>query len=162
NVRKEKMNELGDFLKELRGKKPIRQASEGIKISHTYLDSLEKGYDPRTKKERKPTPDVLRKISNYYNVPYVVLMTKAGYVNEDGAVPLDSFTDMMQPSSARKVKQGALIASGKDGDSIYNGIDLHEELTKEQKVFYKDALLSDNDKQKIDAMIEVMIDKESN
>jgi len=158
------MNELGDFLKELRGKKPIRQASRGIGISHTYLDSLEKGYDPRTKKERKPTPDVLRKISNYYDVSYVVLMTKAGYVNEDGAVPVDSLADafLVPPSSQKKMEQGAIIAENEEGDFIFNGIDLHEELNKEQKVFYKDDLLTDNDKQKIDAMIKVMIDKDSN
>lgn len=77
------MNELGNYLKKLRKNKnkSIRKASEEIGISHTYLDSLEKGYDPRTKKERKPTPEVIKKISNYYKVPYMQLMNMAGYTN---------------------------------------------------------------------------------
>jgi len=79
------MNELGDLLKEHRKKKSksIRAASEEIGISHTYLDSLEKGYDPRTKKERKPTPDVLKKIAKYYHVPYITLLRISGYFGEN-------------------------------------------------------------------------------
>lgn len=70
------MNELHVFLKSLRTEKNIslRQASKDIGISHTYLDSLEKGFDPRTKKERTPTPEVLKKLSKYYNVPYIKLL----------------------------------------------------------------------------------------
>ena len=79
------MNELGSFIKQLRvdKKESIRKASKGIGISHTYLDSLEKGYDPRTKNERKPTPDVIRKLSNYYNINYPRMMALAGYVDEN-------------------------------------------------------------------------------
>lgn len=47
------MNDFGKKLKELRGDQSIREASRNIGISHTYLDSLEKGIDPRTGKERK-------------------------------------------------------------------------------------------------------------
>lgn len=81
---REKVNELGNYLKELRKEKSlsIRKASEEIGISHTYLDSLEKGYDPRTKKERKPTPDVLGKISKYYDVPFIKLLNMSGAFKE--------------------------------------------------------------------------------
>jgi len=60
---------LGDYLKTLRGNKSIREAARGIGISHTYLDSLEKGYDPRTNKKRIPSVDTMMKISEYYNIP---------------------------------------------------------------------------------------------
>ena len=60
---------LGDYLKTLRGNKSIRQAAKDIGISHTYLDSLEKGYDPRTNKKRIPSVDTMMKISEYYNIP---------------------------------------------------------------------------------------------
>lgn len=91
------MNELSHLLSELRKEKSksLRQASKDIGISHTYLDSLEKGYDPRTKKERKPTPDVLRKLSDYYNVSYVSLMKLAGYGGKDNPIPSDSFFDLI-------------------------------------------------------------------
>ncbi|RIN73408.1 XRE family transcriptional regulator, partial [Staphylococcus simulans] len=61
------MNEFGKKIRELRGKKSLREASKGIGISHTYLDSSENGYDTRTGKERKPTLNVINKISLYYN-----------------------------------------------------------------------------------------------
>lgn len=96
------MKELGDYLKELRNNKSmsIRQASEGIGISHTYLDSLEKGYDPRTMKERKPTPDVLRKISKYYDVQYMDLFVAAGYYTKEEAQykkEVEAWFDAMTP-----------------------------------------------------------------
>lgn len=83
---------FGEVIKNLREEKglSIRKASEGIGISHTYLDSLEKGYDPRTKKKRKPTPEVIKKISDFYNLTYEDLMIAAGYMEE----PL-SINDMM-------------------------------------------------------------------
>lgn len=77
------MNELGYYLKGLRGKKSLREVAEKCGISHTYLDTLEKGYDPRTKKERKPNPEVLEKLANYYSVDYEHLMYLAKYMDED-------------------------------------------------------------------------------
>ncbi|MCI2889330.1 helix-turn-helix domain-containing protein [Staphylococcus hominis] len=67
------MNEFGKKIKELRGKESIRSASRHIGISHTYLDSLEKGIDPRTGKERKPTIEVINKISLYYDYDFFEL-----------------------------------------------------------------------------------------
>lgn len=71
------MNEFGNKIKELRGKKSIREAARGIGISHTYLDSLEKGYDPRTGKDRKPTIEVINKISVYYKYDFGELVSLA-------------------------------------------------------------------------------------
>ncbi|MBU6949283.1 helix-turn-helix domain-containing protein [Staphylococcus haemolyticus] len=72
------MNDFGKKLKELRGDRSIREASRNIGISHTYLDSLEKGIDPRTGKERKPTIEVIHKLSKYYNVDFFDLSRLAG------------------------------------------------------------------------------------
>ncbi|WKU13895.1 helix-turn-helix domain-containing protein [Staphylococcus devriesei] len=72
------MNDFGKKLKELRGDQSIREASRNIGISHTYLDSLEKGIDPRTGKERKPTIEVIHKLSKYYNVDFFDLSSLAG------------------------------------------------------------------------------------
>lgn len=71
------MNKFGKKLKMLRGQESIRQAAKGIGISHTYLDSLEKGFDPRTGKERKPTWEVINKIAKYYNYDFVELVDLA-------------------------------------------------------------------------------------
>ncbi|UXS60504.1 helix-turn-helix domain-containing protein [Staphylococcus ureilyticus] len=72
------MNDFSQKIKELRGDKSIRKAARGIGISHTYLDSLEKGYDARSGKERKPTVDVINKISKYYNFDFFELSRLAG------------------------------------------------------------------------------------
>ncbi|NGC94739.1 helix-turn-helix domain-containing protein, partial [Staphylococcus aureus] len=68
------MNEFGRKIKELRGNQSIREASQNIGISHTYLDSLEKGVDPRSGKERKPTIEVINKISLYYDYSFEELV----------------------------------------------------------------------------------------
>ncbi|EGQ1774945.1 helix-turn-helix transcriptional regulator, partial [Staphylococcus pseudintermedius] len=72
------MNEFGKKIRELRGKRSLREASKNIGISHTYLDSLEKGYDFRTGKERKPTIEVINKISKYYKYDFFELSRMAG------------------------------------------------------------------------------------
>lgn len=72
------MNEFGNKIKELRGNESVREAARGIGISHTYLDSLEKGVDPRTGRDRKPTLDVINKISSYYNTNLGELLNLSG------------------------------------------------------------------------------------
>ncbi|WP_139364836.1 helix-turn-helix domain-containing protein [Sutcliffiella halmapala] len=77
------MEKLGDLIKNLRGKESLRDASKKIGISHTYLDTIEKGFDKRSGKPVKPTPETLELISNAYSYPYDELMKNAGYLKED-------------------------------------------------------------------------------
>ena len=167
-VKKEiKMNELGQFLKELRKKKKlsIRKASEGIEISHTYLDSLEKGYDPRTNKKRKPTPDILKKISIFYDVPYTTLMVKAGYGDKNNPVPVDSFFELLDrsPSELEKIKDSGEIVGVSSGGKTSkanlhpNDIDLHRLLTSDETIHYDKTILKESEKNKIDSMIKIML-----
>lgn len=69
------------YLRELRGKRSLREMERITGLSHTYLSTLEKGFDPRTGKERNPTPEVLRTLSEALNVNYVELLIKAGYLS---------------------------------------------------------------------------------
>lgn len=71
---------LGNYIKELRGKTSLRDAAEKIGISHTYLDTVEKGFDKRSGKPVKPTPETLELISQAYDCDYGELMTMAGYI----------------------------------------------------------------------------------
>ncbi len=48
----------------------LREAAANIGISHTYLSSIEKEYDPRTGNSVSPSPDSLLKICNAYDLPY--------------------------------------------------------------------------------------------
>lgn len=43
-------NALGEAIRSARGEKSLRQFSREIGISHTHIDSIERGYDPRTGK----------------------------------------------------------------------------------------------------------------
>lgn len=89
------MNDFGNKIKELRGSKSLRETAKNIGISHTYLDSLEKGYDPRTGKERKPTIEVINKISKYYNYDFFELSQMAGVFVSLSQTPDDIKKDEM-------------------------------------------------------------------
>lgn len=76
------MKTLSEILKNKRKelKLSLRKAAELIGISHSYLNNLEKGIDPRTKTFNKPTPETLKLISDAYKIDYNELMIASGYV----------------------------------------------------------------------------------
>ncbi|BFH15882.1 helix-turn-helix domain-containing protein [Paenibacillus melissococcoides] len=76
------MNELGEFLRELRGKRSLRDIAALTELSHTYIADIEKGYRRGTNKPIKPTPETLKKLSEAYNYSYFDLMEKAGYLDD--------------------------------------------------------------------------------
>jgi SOS-response transcriptional repressor LexA len=111
------MNELGNYLKELRGGKSLREAAKQIGISHTYLDTIEKGYDKRSKKPVKPTPETLRMISNTYNVSFNELMIKAGYITSYEINHLSPNSDLVKPG-VELVKNYSHLQHNLDGKKV--------------------------------------------
>ena len=71
------MNELGDYLRELRKQKHVslRQAQNLSGASGSYLSQVEQG-------KRQPSADLLRKIAPAYGTSVRDLLTKAGYLDE--------------------------------------------------------------------------------
>jgi transcriptional regulator with XRE-family HTH domain len=63
-------------LKEARGNRSLRSFAREIGISHTRLDSLERGYDPRTGKSVNITIATLQKISNATGVDISTLVSE--------------------------------------------------------------------------------------
>ena len=61
----------------------LREFAKKLDISHTYLDSLEKGYDNRTKKPVRITVDTLSKIAEALDEPLEKLVSLSR--NEDYA-----------------------------------------------------------------------------
>lgn len=62
----------------------LREFGEIVNLSHTYLNKLEKGFDPRTGKEIVPTIDTLIKISEGLDIPTEKFLSICGYLeNED-------------------------------------------------------------------------------
>jgi transcriptional regulator with XRE-family HTH domain len=74
--------EFGRYIKKLRGERSLREMEKIIGISHTYLATLEDGFDPRSKNTRWPSIETLRKIAKAYSVPVVHLMILIGYITE--------------------------------------------------------------------------------
>ena len=70
------MEEFASEFKKIRGKLSFLEMSEKTGLSHAYLVHLEQ-------QNRQPSPSVLRKISNAFNVSYIHLMIKAGYLTAD-------------------------------------------------------------------------------
>lgn len=58
------MNELGAHVRAIRGERSLREfAQQCDGLSHTQLDAIEKGYDPRTGKPVNLTWETLRKLA---------------------------------------------------------------------------------------------------
>lgn len=79
------MDTLQDFLINKRNELnlSLRDAAKIIGISHSYLSTLEKGFEPRKNTPVKPTPETLQLISSAYDVPYETLMKFSGYLHGD-------------------------------------------------------------------------------
>ena len=74
-------NKLGKFLIEKQGSMSLREFAKRLDISLTYFDSLEKGYDNRTKKPVRITVDTLSKIAEALDEPLEKLVSLSK--NED-------------------------------------------------------------------------------
>jgi len=71
------MEELAKCLREARSSHgmTLESASEAAKISAAYLHKLEAG------RVQTPSPHVLRRLATVLGVPYLTLMTRAGYLD---------------------------------------------------------------------------------
>ncbi|RXZ00856.1 helix-turn-helix domain-containing protein [Fictibacillus sp. S7] len=145
------MDDFGNYLKELRGDRSIREVARAIGISHTYLTTLEKGFDPRTKKPRRPHPDVINKLASHYGVRNGDLAIKAGY---------DPFEYIQTKNKFARTPDTRLV-NGK-GEVVYpttpkNSDDLFDFLQMDKELYFKDKKLTEDDKKKILTLIETLL-----
>lgn len=79
------MEKLNEFIRQKRNEKGIslRDFAKICDLSHSYIDKLEKGVDPRNNKPVIPTIDTLQKISNALNYNLVDFLKETGYLSED-------------------------------------------------------------------------------
>lgn len=77
--REERPTTLGEELRSIRETRglTLRAIEKATGISNAYLSQLETG------KIEKPSPNYLYKLAEIYNVPYDLLMEKAGYIYRD-------------------------------------------------------------------------------
>ncbi|HNR90511.1 MAG TPA: response regulator [Spirochaetota bacterium] len=73
------MKNLGTFIKAARKRTAItiREAEKRSGVSNAYLNQIENG------RIKRPSPDILSKIGALYDLPYDVLLHKAGYTLPD-------------------------------------------------------------------------------
>lgn len=71
-------NSLGNYLKELRASRSLREVAELTGLSHTYIADIENGYRRGSNKPIKPSADTLVKLSKAYGVSFVDLIEKSG------------------------------------------------------------------------------------
>ncbi|MBP2642928.1 MAG: helix-turn-helix protein [Firmicutes bacterium] len=74
---------LGDYVRNKRGEISLRDFAKNCGISHTHLDSIEKGYDPRSGKPVSPNIEVLRKIAKGIGIPFGEFLTETGFLEND-------------------------------------------------------------------------------
>ena len=72
-------NRLGEYIKQRRSELglSLRGFATLCGISHTHLNSIEKGFDPRTGKKVNITSDTLRKLSNALDLSEAELLNIA-------------------------------------------------------------------------------------
>lgn len=96
------MSDVGKLIRKLRGKMSLREASQKIGISHTYLDTIEKGHDKRSGKPVNPSPETLRMIAEAYDYPYVKLLRNAGYIDDIDQQEDEDFANFISDPSLRR------------------------------------------------------------
>ena len=133
------MNYIGDYIKQYRGDVSLRDFAKKCDISHTHLDSIEKGYDPRTGKPVRVTVDTLKKIAKAMNMSINDLLLKSGDVKVselvfDNAEPIgNELIETVTIPVLGVIKAGTPIEAQQD---IIEYIEIPREWTKGGKKFY--------------------------
>ncbi|OPX83415.1 MAG: helix-turn-helix protein [Pelotomaculum sp. PtaB.Bin104] len=79
------MKNIGEIIKAKRKEKKLslRDFALLCDLSHTYIDCLEKGFDPRSGKPVSPTIDTLDKIANGLGMSLIELLNLAGLTQDN-------------------------------------------------------------------------------
>lgn len=142
------MKNLGDIIKEYRldHDLSLREFSKKCGLSHTYIDKLEKGVDPRSQKPVEPTLDALEKISVAIDLSLDELLTLLGKINANSKVDINknekNVEELLEDTMAQILDQKGLMLNGQivdDDDlvllrnAIKNGIELAKTMQKSKK-----------------------------
>lgn len=132
------MNYIGEYIKKYRGQISLRDFADKCGISHTHLDSIEKGIDPRTGKPVKVTVETLKKIAKAMNMTINDLLIASGDVNPndllfDNAEYVDIDTNVIKVPVLGVIKAGTPIEAQ---ENILEYVEIPKDWTKGGKSFY--------------------------
>ena len=136
-------NKLGEVLKNMRTKKSmsLREFSEYLGISHTYLSKLEKGMGTRADSDISPTIETLTKIATGLNIPLADFMYQCGYFD------CDILKTYREESSKNKELELKQYIQKIKSDILYS-----------EKVTYNSVSISDIDLRVITETLEIGLD----
>ena len=120
------MDELGKFLKQLRGGMTFREAAERSGLSHAYIRYLEIGKRPGTNTPINPSPEMLKGLAKAYNHSFKDLMIRAGYSYED----IESASIEETESDEQDKEIFSLVSKIKNPDVKQGFIDMLKGMTK--------------------------------
>lgn len=154
---------FGQHLKSLRNNKKMTlvKLAELSGISQPHLSHIENG------KRGIPPPDTLKKIAKGLDTSYTDLMVLAGYIEEMENVEEQTKELQKELETLLKTKneselQLKLFESLKTQEKLLSAIktmsDLYNVLISNSDVYYKDRLLTNDEKQKILSIIEAFLD----
>lgn len=132
------MNYIGEYIRKYRGEMSLRDFADKCGISHTHLDSIEKGVDPRTGKPVKVTVETLKKIADAMHMSINDLLIESGDVKVedlrfDNAELIETTSDTIQIPVLGVIKAGIAIEAQQD---IVEYVDIPRNWTRGGKTFY--------------------------
>lgn len=139
------VSEFGSFIKTLRQRKglTLSKLAEVSGVSHPYLSQIENG-----KIKNFPSPEVLIKLAKPLGVSFAQLMYQAGYIDD-----YDFLTDDDEVVN-QLVRKGVINETLKP--VLDNDVKEITTYLKQPDITYHGRLLSDDDKQRILAMLKVL------
>lgn len=132
------MNYIGEYIRSYRGDMSLRDFADKCEISHTHLDSIEKGIDPRTGKPVKVTVETLKKIANAMNMTINDLLIKSGDVKVED-LTFDNAATIGMNSEVVKIPILGVIKAGipiEAQENIIGYTDIPKDWVKGGKKFF--------------------------
>lgn len=132
------MNYIGNFIRKYRGNMSLRDFAEKCGISHTHLDSIEKGVDPRTGKPVSVTVETLKKIANAMGMTINDLLIQSGDVKIED-LQFDNANIVDIPSNTVKIPVLGVIKAGipiEAQQDIIDYVEIPKDWTKGGKEYY--------------------------
>jgi transcriptional regulator with XRE-family HTH domain len=132
---------LGELIKKYReeNKMSLREFAKKAGLSHSYINNLESGIDPRSGKEVMPTIETLKKIAQAMDMELNDLLTQIGYIETDREQSRQwqpELTEKDKKDIAKELEKMINDLEHSEGLAFFNG----EPLDEETKEHIKNAL----------------------
>ncbi|HHY80764.1 MAG TPA: helix-turn-helix domain-containing protein [Thermoanaerobacter sp.] len=131
---------LGELIKKYReeNKMSLREFAKKAGLSHSYINNLENGIDPRSGKEVMPTIETLKKIAQAMDMELNDLLTQIGYIETDREQSRQwqpELTEKDKKDIAKTLEEWMKDLTSTEGLAFFNG----EPVDEETKEYLKDS-----------------------